>query len=328
MAKIEQEPELLKITKEMREALRAPFPDEAIKQHESKKYLSTIKQIYITERLNDVFGIGRWNLIHTIIDKTENYIVMEGEFISLDYDCQVPKQYGGHKLTGSGTEPVDGYKSAVTDCISKIASFLEIGLDVFKGKVKAGKGNNSQKSPYQQQKAAQKPPATPLSNTSTKSANPSQILFVLFNELKLTEVTQDKYKLYCYHKYGVTGMNQLTPEQITEQKTSLKEIAKKVEWKKEFSELLIKVNGSGSVPDQKDQSKAETIRTQIKQIMSQIYGKNKHMIDDKISAMTMDGTHDLDSMAVNELKGVLDCVKISWDEFQETLKNNMAKSAF
>jgi len=44
--------------------------------------------------------------------------------------------------------------------------------------------------------------------------------------------------------------------------------------------------------------------------------------------MTMDGSFDLDSMAASELKGVLDCVKISWDEFQETLKNNMAKSAF
>ena len=46
-----------KITKEIREKLRAPFPSEEIAPHPTKKFLSTIKAIYVTERLNDVFGI-------------------------------------------------------------------------------------------------------------------------------------------------------------------------------------------------------------------------------------------------------------------------------
>jgi len=326
---MEKEPELLKIDSKMREALNAPLPAEAITQHPTKTYLSTIKAIYIVERLNDVFGLGRWDLITEIEDKSENYILMRGKLMFLDYDVALPSQYGGHQTTGKGVELADGYKSAVTDCLSKCASYLEIGIDVFKGK-QTGKSNQKttgQKSPYQAQKSAQKPPTTALPKTTVQSANPSQILFILFNELKLPDITQDRYKLYCYHKYGITSMNQLRPEETTEQKNLLKDIAKTEKRKTEFKDHLLKVTETGSVP--KDSKiEEENIRIQIKKIMSQIYGKNQHMIDDKISAMTMDGTHDLDSMAVNELNGVLDCVKISWDEFQETLKNNKAASAF
>ena len=320
---MEKEPELLKITKEMREALNAPMPAEAIKPHPTKTYLSTIKAIYVVERLNNVFGLGRWDLITEVVEKTNDYILMRGKLMFLDYDATIPFQYGGHQTTGKGVELADGYKSAVTDCLSKCASYLEIGIEIFRGKVNAK--DNNQKSSYQAQKSAQKPPATP-SKPPAQSANPSQVLFILFNELKLG-VAQDKYKLYCYHKYGVTSMNQLTPEETMEQKELLKDIAKTEKRKTEFKDHLLKVTETGSVP--KDSKiEEENIRIQIRKTMSQIYGKNQHMIDDKISAMTMDGSFDLDSMAASELKGVLDCVKISWDEFQETLKNNMAKSAF
>ena len=50
------------ITEEMKQALLAPLPDEAISQHPTKTFLSTIKAIYVTERLNDVFGVGAWKI--------------------------------------------------------------------------------------------------------------------------------------------------------------------------------------------------------------------------------------------------------------------------
>lgn len=128
-----------KISQEKREILRAPFPDEAIQQHPTKKFLSTIKAIYITERLNDVFGIGGWIVEHEIFSDTEDYVTAKG-FISIpSCGIKTPVQYGGHKKTGVNTEPADGYKSAVTDCISKCASYLEIGIDVFKGKKEPSK---------------------------------------------------------------------------------------------------------------------------------------------------------------------------------------------
>lgn len=122
------------ITPEIREQLRKPFPPEAITSIASKKFLSTLKQIYITERLNDVFGIGRWTMKTIVIKDNEKYVLMKGRLEIFDYDCVVPEQYGGHPTVGINTEIADGYKSAVTDCLSKSASYLEIGIDVFKGK--------------------------------------------------------------------------------------------------------------------------------------------------------------------------------------------------
>lgn len=134
-----------KITQEIRNALRADFPDEAYKQHPTKTFLTTLKAMYVTERLNDVFGIGRWSIIFEIIERTDDYVLGQGEFISLDFDVIVPKQFGGHKTSGTNVEIADGYKSALTDCQSKIASYFEIGIDMFKGKITKGSGTSDTK---------------------------------------------------------------------------------------------------------------------------------------------------------------------------------------
>lgn len=139
------------IDADMRGALRAPFPDEAYSGHPTKTFLTVLKAMYVTERLNDVFGLGRWTVEHEIIERTEDYVLIQSEFHSLDYDVSVPKQYGGHKTTGKNTEIADGYKSALTDSISKIASYLEIGIDMFKGKVNkkaAPKNDPNDKRPW------------------------------------------------------------------------------------------------------------------------------------------------------------------------------------
>lgn len=123
------------ITETMRKALRAEFPKEAYSQHPTKTFLTTLKAMYVLERLNDVFGIGRWTINFEIIERAPDYVLGQGEFVSLDYEVTIPKQFGGHNTTGKNTEIADGYKSALTDCQSKIASYLEIGIDMFKGKI-------------------------------------------------------------------------------------------------------------------------------------------------------------------------------------------------
>jgi len=128
-----------KITKEMRESLREPFPSEAISPHPTKSFLSTLKAIYVVERLNDVFGVGRWDLKTNVVEKTDNYVLMKGKLEIHDYSVIVPEQYGGHKTADKNTEMADGYKSAVTDVLSKTASYLEVGIDVFKGKANGKK---------------------------------------------------------------------------------------------------------------------------------------------------------------------------------------------
>ena len=136
------------ITEEMRIKLRESFPDEAYSAHPTKTFLTTLKAMYVTERLNDVFGVGRWTITHNVEERTADYILIRGEFNSLDYEVITPAQFGGHGTTGKNTEIADGYKSAVTDCISKIASYLEIGIDMFKGKINVPKGGgNTYKKP-------------------------------------------------------------------------------------------------------------------------------------------------------------------------------------
>ena len=128
------------ISDETRKKLRAPFPAEAYQEHAQKSFLTVLKAMYVVERLNDVFGIGRWNLEHEVVSHENDYVLMKGQLKLLDYpDIIVPSQFGGHKTGGTGTERADGYKSAITDCITKSASYLEIGIEVFKGLIKPPK---------------------------------------------------------------------------------------------------------------------------------------------------------------------------------------------
>lgn len=130
------------ISQEMRIELRKDFPKEAYKKHPTKTFLTTLKAMYVTERLNDVFGIGRWTIEIEIVERTTGYVLVQGEFKSMDFQVIVPKQFGGHVTVGKNTEVADGFKSAVTDCQSKIASYLEIGIEMFKGLVVVGANPN------------------------------------------------------------------------------------------------------------------------------------------------------------------------------------------
>ncbi len=129
-----------KLPDEIRHKLSAPMPNEAIQQHPTKTFLSTIKAPYVFERLNDVFGIGGWTAEYEVFNDLPDYIVVWGCIdIEEPFHFSTPKQFGGHKKTGKNTEAADGYKSAVTDMISKCAgNFLEVGIDVFKGKIDSG----------------------------------------------------------------------------------------------------------------------------------------------------------------------------------------------
>lgn len=129
--------ELKKVTTEMREALRKPLPSEAVKPHPTKTFLSSIKAIYVTERFNEVFGTGAWQLRVNHVTTTEkSMVVVKVEFsipeYNIYYEC-----YGGNDNGGENSKNFDlgdAYKGATTDAITKVGSYLEVGIDVFKGK--------------------------------------------------------------------------------------------------------------------------------------------------------------------------------------------------
>lgn len=127
----------MKTQEQLKSELSKPLPSEAISQHPTKTYLSSIKAIYVTERLNDVFGIGQWQTkVEKIADGEKGMIVVKVTFTvpkyNIYYEC-----FGGNDNGGESNKNFDlgdAYKGATTDALTKIGSFLEIGIDVFKGK--------------------------------------------------------------------------------------------------------------------------------------------------------------------------------------------------
>lgn len=122
--------ETKKITDEMVAKLTAPLPAEAITENKQKTFLSSIKPIYITQRLNEVFGYGNWRTkVDVVTEKDDGSTVVKTTLEIPEYGVYL-EQYGGHQDRDLG----DSYKSSATDALTKCASYLGIGLDVFMGK--------------------------------------------------------------------------------------------------------------------------------------------------------------------------------------------------
>lgn len=125
------------LSAEQKALLDSPLPAEAVTQHPTKTFLSSIKSIYVTERLNEVFGVGAWRT------KTEKIAEGNGGMIVVKVSLSIPEygieyeSFGGNNNGGEGSKNFDlgdAYKGAVTDAITKIASWMGIGADVFKDK--------------------------------------------------------------------------------------------------------------------------------------------------------------------------------------------------
>lgn len=117
------------ITDEMKAQLDALLPDEAVTPHPTKTYLSNIKAIYVTERLNDVFGVGEWQTTVEPITTDGKMVVVKLKLTIPDYGIYY-ECFGGNDNSDLG----DAYKGATTDALTKICSWMGLGAEVFKGK--------------------------------------------------------------------------------------------------------------------------------------------------------------------------------------------------
>ena len=189
-----------KVTKEMREALRMPLPVGAVTKHPTKTFLSSIKAIYVTERLNDVFGVGSWQIKVNHITTTEkSMVVVKVEFSIPEYGIYF-ECYGGNDNGGENSKNFDlgdAYKGATTDALTKIGSYLEIGIDVFKGL------GNTAPAPQQQ-------PKKWLNITYRNGSDTKEWLNVItaINEKKITTIDEIK-KYYNLSKEVEQKINEL-----------------------------------------------------------------------------------------------------------------------
>jgi hypothetical protein len=125
------------LTDEQLKLLKSALAPEAITKHPTKTYLSSIKAIYVTERLNDVFGVGAWQIKTNHITTTEKGMVVVKVELSIPEYGIYYESFGGNDNGGDSSKNFDlgdAFKGATTDAITKIGSYLGIGIDVFKGK--------------------------------------------------------------------------------------------------------------------------------------------------------------------------------------------------
>lgn len=125
------------LKQEQKDLIKKPLPPEAVKPHPTKTYLSSIKAIYVTERLNDVFWVWSWQL------KTQLETNAWKGMIVVKVTMEIPEYWIYYESfgwndngwdTSKNFDLWDAYKWATTDAITKICSYIWIWIDVFKWK--------------------------------------------------------------------------------------------------------------------------------------------------------------------------------------------------
>lgn len=185
-----------KLTAEQVAQLHQPLPAKALKPHPTKAFLTTINSIYVTERLNEVFGVGSWQTKSEIIDNTQKMVVVKTTLTIPDYGIYY-ECFGGNDNADKG----DAHKGAVTDAITKIGSWLGIGAEVWKNE--AGKQQASP-TPQQKPKAQPKPAPAP---TNSPAIEEDMELVIAIDELNRAKTMDELLAVWTKWKaaYGLNN---------------------------------------------------------------------------------------------------------------------------
>jgi len=126
--------------------LKEQFPGEAYSTDSSRGFdLTSLKAQYIKERLNQVLTVAGWSITGEFKPHKDEGLVYFGELV-VDYflDGSLVQKVPTVGYCAFTTKTKDGpkpkllgdvYKSAQTDFLSKAASFIGVGNDMFKGEV-------------------------------------------------------------------------------------------------------------------------------------------------------------------------------------------------
>ena len=178
------------LTQEQIDLLNKPLPPEALKQHPSKTFLTTINPIYVTERLNQVFGVGAWQThveeVTTAPSGKNIMVVTKTCFEVEEYGIHL-EAYGGNDNADLG----DAYKGSMTDAITKIGSYLGIGAHVWKNQ---GTPNGK-----------------PLPQQPAKPQKPLRERIIDY----LTKMDEKKRKEYLTY-FQITDLNAITDQKAQE----------------------------------------------------------------------------------------------------------------
>jgi hypothetical protein len=200
--------------------LRKPFEEAAYSADTSRGFpLTSIKAAYVSERLNEVFGLcGQgWRYAHSPFEEIENEVIIEvalqwavekggegraewdamiGNWRICDGEGWSAPVYGPGGQSIKKNRMTDARKGAVTNGIGKAASMIGVGSDAFKGLVQVGDQPQQQRQQQQPSPQAQgareraKTPAKEVAQQWTRPAPPEKLRAKLL--LRITEGKQDK----------------------------------------------------------------------------------------------------------------------------------------
>ena len=114
------------------EILNRPMPKQALKALPHKRNskgesMTSITPIYVTDRLNEAFGLGGWQFEPEIISDSEKMVIIKGVLTVPTMNIRIV-QFGGNDNRDRG----DAYKGAATDALTKCGSYLGIGAHVWR----------------------------------------------------------------------------------------------------------------------------------------------------------------------------------------------------
>tara|TARA_Y100001973_G_scaffold106162_1_gene182444 strand:- start:1844 stop:2506 length:663 start_codon:yes stop_codon:yes gene_type:complete len=114
------------------EVLNRPFPKQALKPLPHKRNgkgepMTSITPIYVTDRMNEAFGIGGWQFEPEVISDTEKMVIVRGVLSIPSINARIV-QFGGNDNRDRG----DAYKGAATDALGKCCSYLGVGAHVYR----------------------------------------------------------------------------------------------------------------------------------------------------------------------------------------------------
>lgn len=167
--------EIKQLPQAILDILARPLPPEALKDHPTKKDsdqkpMTTIKAIFVIDRFNEAFGVGGWKvktdyITHNTVTRTTQAGKERTEYISAIKTTFIVDAYDIHMecVAGSTNDDLgDSLKGGTTDGLTKIASYLGIGADIWRG--------------TQPKKTAAKPAPTKSAPVSPKPAEPAQAI--------------------------------------------------------------------------------------------------------------------------------------------------------
>lgn len=128
--------------------LTVPLPDEAITKHPTKTYLSSIKAIYVTERFNEVFWVGKWTTKVEFVENAGNGMIVVKVIFEVPERWIYYESFGGNDNgweSNKNFDLWDAYKWATTDALTKIGSYMGVWIDVFKWKASPWRTTHAQK---------------------------------------------------------------------------------------------------------------------------------------------------------------------------------------